>query len=574
MNVWWLSNQRLLREEKATIAQLEAAADWLENVEWSLDDLFRMRAIFDIHMDRRSFRLQLTYHNTYPSSPPSVAPVENIRVSGHQYGQGGELCLQVRPDNWRPDYTGADMIRSAHTLFKEETPNDDGVVISAPSDHNVPDAIRIRCATSRLYLGTTTRQVLVSGAPDRATVKLGIHCCGHDYLVAFVHGLEKDDYHWSSPEVPFALTKNGSLYEGLLVRTPLPSADLSQLSSVEELHSAIDTDVKFDSDSYFCLLVGSDGGVFLLRKLPTHAQLVQYKTILQPQETEPRSGDEFLELPTKRVGIVGLGSLGSKIAASLARTSVRHFILVDGDVLHPGNLERHDADWRDIGLHKVDVAARRLDLLAPGVRCDLWRTAIGVQVSSSEAGNVNAALDSCDLIVDATAEAQVFNHLAALVMAANSTLVWGAVFAGGLGGEVGRSRPRKDPSPFHIRDATAQVYSYIDEPTPFAAQGLDYSSDDGDSLLVATDADVSAIAAHITAFALDALIEREPSRYDAHAFLIGHARGWMFEGPFHVQPVIANAAVRTDGSQPDEEALEQNFVSMLIEKRLHEIKDC
>ena len=48
----------------------------------------------------------------------------------------------------------------------------------------------------------------------------------------------------------------------------------------------------------------------------------------------------------------------------------------------------------------------------------------------------------------------------------------------------------------------------------------------------------------------------------------------MFEGPFHIQPVIANAAVRTDGSQPDEEALEQNFVSMLIEKRLHEIKDC
>ena len=73
MTVWWHSNQRRLRDEKATIAALEAASDWLENVEWSLDDRFRLRAIFDIRLDHRSFRLQLTYHNTYPSSPPSVA---------------------------------------------------------------------------------------------------------------------------------------------------------------------------------------------------------------------------------------------------------------------------------------------------------------------------------------------------------------------------------------------------------------------------------------------------------------------------------------------------------------------
>lgn len=573
MTLWWHSNQRRLREEKAAIAQLEAVSNWLENVEWSLDSSFRLRAIFDILLDHRSLRLQLTYHNTYPSSPPSVSPVEDIRVSGHQYGQGGGLCLQIRPDNWRPEYTGADMIQSAHTLFVEEAPNDDGTVTAAPSDHNVPDALRVREATSRLYLSVATQQVLASDAPDRATVKLGLQWCGLDYVVALVHNIEKDDFRWHPPDVPFALTHDLYLLDGILVRTSLPGIALSQLSSEKELLCAIGTDVTFDNDGYNCLTVGIDGKIVLFRKLPEYAQLICYETILQPHESKLRSGEEFSELPSKRVGIVGLGSLGSKVASSLARTGVGHFILVDGDVLHAGNLERHDADWRDIGLHKVDIAARRLRLLAPGTRCDSWRTAIGAQISSGEAGNVNAALDGCDLIVDATGEAQVFNHLAGLVTTANTTLLWGAVFAGGIGGEVGRSRPRKDPSPFNIRDAISQAYATADEPPPLATEELKYASNNGDSLLVSTDADVSAVASHLTALALDALLEREPSRYDAHAFLVGHARGWMFEGPFHVQPVIANAPVRVDGSQPDEEAVEKDFVDELIQNKLHEIKD-
>ena len=127
MTVWWHSDQARLQQEKAAIAALDAEAGWLENVEWSLDDLFRLRVVFDIRLDHGRFRLQMVYHNTFPSSPPGVSPVEDIRLSNHQYGAGGDLCLGIRPDNWRPDYTGADMIRSAHDLLTEETPDEEGV---------------------------------------------------------------------------------------------------------------------------------------------------------------------------------------------------------------------------------------------------------------------------------------------------------------------------------------------------------------------------------------------------------------------------------------------------------------
>ena len=571
MTIWWHSNQRRLSDEKAAIAELEVTAGWLENVEWSLDDQFRLRAIFDIRLDHGSFRLQITYHNTFPSSPPSIAPVENIRFSGHQYGQGGDLCLQIRPDNWRPDYTGADMISSAHDLFLQEAPNDNGSITAAPSDHNVPETLSLRGSSFRLYLSAATQHMLVSDTPDRSTVRIGLQWCGV-YEVANIHGLEKDDFTWRPPDIPLAFSEEVFLDKGVLVHVTLSGAALSQISTEEELLAVIGCAEEFKGDRNFRLVIASDNNIILFRTVPTAKRLIRYMTILEPVEAERRPGDDYSDLDAKRVGIVGLGSLGSKIAASLARTGVRHFVLVDGDILHAGNLERHDADWRDVGLHKADIAARRLRLIAPGMRCDVWRTAIGAQVSTEEAGNVNAALDRCDLIVDATAEPDVFNHLAGLVDRAKAILVWGAIFAGGLGGEIGRARPRKDPSPFHIRDSINQFYETVDEPSP-RATGRKYGGNDGGSVLTATDADVSAIASLVATLALDALIGREPSHYAAHAYLVGHARGWMFEGPFHVQPILADAPIHSDLPQADEDLIEKEFVGTLIQRKAREIED-
>ena len=64
-----------------------------------------------------------------------------------------------------------------------------------------------------------------------------------------------------------------------------------------------------------------------------------------PHETAPRLPAEYAGLAPVRVGIVGLGSLGSKIAVSLARSGLRRFLLVDDDVLLPENICRHELSW-------------------------------------------------------------------------------------------------------------------------------------------------------------------------------------------------------------------------------------
>jgi hypothetical protein len=56
------------------------------------------------------------------------------RWSSHQYGAGGELCLELGPDNWHQDLTGANMIESARRLLEGEasSPDQHGIV---PSRH-------------------------------------------------------------------------------------------------------------------------------------------------------------------------------------------------------------------------------------------------------------------------------------------------------------------------------------------------------------------------------------------------------------------------------------------------------
>ena len=89
----------------------------------------------------------------------------------------------------------------------------------------------------------------------------------------------------------------------------------------------------------------------------------------------------------------------------------------------------------------------------------------------------------------------------------------------------------------------------------------------------ATDADVSVFAAHISAFALDALIDVEPSNYDEPAYLVGLKRGWLFDGPFDARPIEVNAPVRGVLSTGAETALESDFIASLFSGESGETAD-
>ncbi|NUQ75581.1 MAG: ThiF family adenylyltransferase [Polyangiaceae bacterium] len=61
-----------------------------------------------------------------------------------------------------------------------------------------------------------------------------------------------------------------------------------------------------------------------------------------------------------RVAIVGLGSLGSTVALTLAKAGVYRFTLIDPEPLEPENIARHVGGVIEIGNFKVDAVARAI----------------------------------------------------------------------------------------------------------------------------------------------------------------------------------------------------------------------
>ena len=67
------------------------------------------------------------------------------------------------------------------------------------------------------------------------------------------------------------------------------------------------------------------------------------------------------DLEALRIGIVGLGSVGSVVAEGLARIGVRELVLIDDDLVEEHNLDRLlNAHKRDIGRAKTDVAEKAI----------------------------------------------------------------------------------------------------------------------------------------------------------------------------------------------------------------------
>jgi hypothetical protein len=97
-----------------------------------------------------------------------------------------------------------------------------------------------------------------------------------------------------------------------------------------------------------------------------------------------------------RVGIVGLGSVGSIVAEGLARVGVSKFVLVDHDRIELRNLDRTAGARRsDVRLrrHKVGIAARHIkeSATSEGLELDVYR---GSLLSS---GGLARILD-CDVV--------------------------------------------------------------------------------------------------------------------------------------------------------------------------------
>ena len=148
-------------------------------------------------------------------------------------------------------------------------------------------------------------------------------------------------------------------------------------------------------------------------------------------------------LVDKTIVFVGCGSLGSKVAASLAATGVNHFGLIDFDFLEPDNAVRHESGVNLFGFPKVLALHNRLFELNPQVldHTKMLQMVIGGTNDMGKEKELQELLAQASLVVDTTGDHGVSRFLNDICAELNVPQVYASVSNGAWGGEVVRVIP-------------------------------------------------------------------------------------------------------------------------------------
>lgn len=597
MSIWFLtSDPGRLTIERNAIAKLEQEADWLDGINWNLVG-GELAVDATIRAHGHTYHVRMTYPAHFPYAPPIVQPADpDTRWSSHQY-RDGTLCLEWGPDTWVSNVTGAAVLESAHSLFEIENPQGTDTLPPAPSRHLLTVGQELRGEHKCVHIPESLSEYLASLPPLAVGTTKSSYLFQRDWHTTIVfHEIRPTDAAlWSNSEIPVAIRTDSFCQTGLLFNC-LAAPNLQWLSKLDDLEAVLrDTGIDLpgplsDPDVVktfglqkrpdTILVTDSSGQAHVFSLYGTDpVRLSRAPIITEPENaTQPRAPVELQVLHGKKIAVIGLGSLGSKAALSLARMGARRFLLVDDDILLPHNLPRHALDWQSVGDHKVSAVAYAIEHLHPDADIQVSKVNLTGQENPATLSGVLKRIGSADLILDMTASPQILNLLTGVAEESEKPLVWAEVFAGGIGGLVARSRPALDPTPQMIRRAFLQFAH--ENPFPGAGIDLPYALDQGEGpVVIASDADVSIIAAHAAQMAADILVEREPSRFPHSLYLIGFARDWVFEQPFHTMPISTEELPRRDAADseaqetPAIEMTDDNieFVKQLLEK--HRGKD-
>ncbi len=342
-------------------------------------------------------------------------------------------------------------------------------------------------------------------------------------------------------------------HNGLFYKTGLSDYELTTLETSDLRERLTQEGVNFthidDASNHFLLLISREQG-FHLFSIMDKANWRVYSTIDLPDfDLISRIGSDLEILKKARVGIIGIGSAGSKIATSLARSGIRDFLLIDYDVFLPENISRHELTWEDVGQHKVDGISHLLALIDPEIKVKSRKIMLTGQESSSGVSSALEQLTSCNIIIDATADPNVFNLLSVVAYHTNTSYIWFEIYEGGIGGFLGRFRPGKEPIPTYMRGYLLEYLSKFDSPKFKNIENYSATTEEGE-IIVATDADVSIISGYVTNMALDILAGNNPSKFPHSMYLIGLHKGWIFEEPFFTIPLDASE-VQSDTDSKD-----------------------
>ena len=284
----------------------------------------------------------MVYPDNYPASPtnrPSqgtlinVGPVTNTVTAVNCALSGDPITGAMK--SREPMFS---VVRIK--LFKIENPKEEEALpIVAPSRHSLTLGQELRVALCRFLVNDSLIRHMQS-LPDNAWGE--VQCWvmfNRKYVVAFIQKLTLPNAEsWCNSALPAKLEKTTSQIKCNFFQGRPLKAEALKSPCTDWLINTLEVqgfDVsQLRSSSVGLVLLADTNGQLHMFCISKEKKCIPFSPlVIHDEETNIRLPSEFSNLATKTVGIVGLGSAGSKIALSLWHgLEYEKFLLIDHDV--------------------------------------------------------------------------------------------------------------------------------------------------------------------------------------------------------------------------------------------------
>ncbi len=357
-------------------------------------------------------------------------------------GDQPTLCLWDSETGWKPDYTAHKLLNRISDWFYYYHTN------TWPIDSQVPDL--------HLYLDRIGTVIIGEDWIPSSDISDGQFVLWRSKKFASTPHIASSIAEQSEPEFRLAdkigLGSNPTRYKGKWFRVPEPFVPsnrldkvLSQIDelmqepsgwSIEKCKTVVGVKT---SGTGFPLAIGypdhlnETRWLFLWGQFPkrkgerykwSSLQNMRHVTVHSFQ-TAPASKEALLRrsaylsgsLTSKRIAIFGVGALGGSVALLLAKAGVGELRLIDKDYVMPGNAMRHICGLSYVGFRKTTAVQHVIQYHNPDCYIECFE-------ATWAKTRLIDYINSCDLVIDATANTNFSIYLNEICVAQNQPIAF------------------------------------------------------------------------------------------------------------------------------------------------------
>jgi molybdopterin/thiamine biosynthesis adenylyltransferase len=435
---WWERHPERLQWEVANFADRGLVVDYVIGGNGPVVDTKLKLS------DGREIPVRLSFPFEYPFKPPSANVESGLLGPPHEVAGG--LCLfDDAANQWNPQRSAAELVDvRVRPLIEAILVQGD---LSSSAEEQIPDQV------GKLYMPSKSGVVFVpdpywAPLPDVRSGPLVLTGDGSHRLVAYA-----EEFGLSEPRLRKRLDCDDGIAIGRWAEfASPPSGYQTPENLLSNAHAALPglfEPVSF-ADSprnpeWIALNYEEEGPsvgqwrrqwvVFELsdeNAPPVGAEIweVQALSLAERQLRTP----ELVGLDTAKIVLLGVGSLGSKVAVELAKASCGTLVLFDSDSYDVNNAVRHELPTTSAGARKAEAVGSAIEAINPFGQIEVKTITVGYnQLSANE---FLAALEGAVLVIETTGSRAVTRIAQRYCRIAGVPLLAGSLTRGARGGDM------------------------------------------------------------------------------------------------------------------------------------------